>query len=271
VLAALELAVAQEWRLSAWRLAWGMSTLHQRQGHPQDLYRSCRSALAVLRDDDPVPMRGIALREIAEACARMGHFPEAFRCLQEAGDLVEDDEWLAERATTLRTLARTHGRSGDDRAAYGYACQSLAIYRRLRQPDMIASAANAVGWYAARIGENQKAAANLRLALTTARQQGNHLVESHALHSLGYLAQQMGQHDRAITLLRQCLGLAQTNGDTHNQATALRDLGNSFAALGQPERAAEHWRRALPLLDSQARCAEADQLRITLDATAIGI
>jgi DNA-binding SARP family transcriptional activator/tetratricopeptide (TPR) repeat protein len=269
VLAALDLAVRHEWRMTAWRLAWATSTLHQRQGHPQDLYRAWRSALAVLHESDPVPMHVVALREIAEACARMGHFPEAFRCLHEAVGLVEQDQWQAERAATLRTLARTHGRNGDDRAAYRYASQSLAIYRRLKMPDLVASAANAVGWYAARIGAHQKASSNLELALKTARERGDRLVEGNTLHSMGYLAQQMGHHDRAVALLRECLGVAYANGDTHSQATALRDLGNSLAALGQSENAEEHWRRALPLLDSQARQSEAAQLRATLGPATI--
>jgi DNA-binding SARP family transcriptional activator/tetratricopeptide (TPR) repeat protein len=266
VIAALNTAVGRRWRLVAWRLAWGLSTLHQRKGHPQDLYRSWRSALAVLHDDDPVPMRAIALREIAEACARMGHFAEAFRCLHEASSLVDGDDWLIEKAAVLRTLARTHGRQGDDRTAYEYASRALAIYRRLEHRDMIGSAANAVGWYAARIGEYEVAASHLRLALTTARAVGNRLVESHALHSTGFLAQHMGDHERAIPLLQQCVDLARANGDAHNEATALRDLGTSLAALGQHESAVENWRRALPLLECQDRRSEADRVRAAMAA-----
>ena len=267
LLAALDTAVERGWRLTAWRIAWAMSTLLQRQGHPQDLYRSWRRALAVLDDSDPVPMRTIALRQIAEACARMHQFDEAVRLLHEAARLVDEAQWLAERAGILRTLARTYGRQGDDRAAYEHASQSLAIYRTLAH-DMVGSAANAVGWYAARIGEHGAAASNLRLALETARAREDRLVESHALHSLGYLAQQMGDHDQAVALLRQCLDLAHANGDAHNEATALRDLGHSLAALGQPDGAAKYWRRALPLLESQARRSEADEVRATLAATA---
>ena len=131
LLAALDLAVERGWRLTAWRIAWAMSTLLQRQGHPQDLYRSWRRVLAVLDDSDPVPMRTIALRQIAEACARMHQFDEAVRFLHEAARLVDEAQWLAEKAGILRTLARTYGRQGDDRAAYEHASQSLAIYRTL--------------------------------------------------------------------------------------------------------------------------------------------
>jgi DNA-binding SARP family transcriptional activator/tetratricopeptide (TPR) repeat protein len=265
-LAALDVAVERGWRLTAWRLAWGMSTLLQRQGHPQDLYRSWHRVFEVLDDRDSVPMRTLALRQIAEACARMGQFDEAIRSLHEAIRLVDEVQWAVEKAGILRTLARTYGRQGDDRAAYEHASQSLAIYRRIEH-DMVASAANAVGWYAARIGEHDEAASNLRLALDTARAREDRLVESHALHSLGYLAQQMGDHHQAVTLLRQCLDLARTNGDAHNEATALRDLGHSLAALGQVDGAAESWRRALPLLESQARRSEADDVRAALVAT----
>jgi DNA-binding SARP family transcriptional activator/tetratricopeptide (TPR) repeat protein len=257
LLAALDVAAAG-WPLSAWRLAWATSTLHQRRGHPQDLYRTWRAALEALKDIDAISLRVTALREMGEACARMDRFPEAFDHLHEAARLADSQD---ERATVLRTLARTYSRSGDDRAAFERASRSLAIYRRLGRLDLVPSAANAVGWYAARIGEHDTAASHLRLALATAREQGDQLVESHTLHSQGYLAQRMDRHHEAIALLRQCVRMARSNGDTHNEATSLRDLGHSYAALGQSHRATQHWRRALPLLESQARWSEADELR----------
>jgi DNA-binding SARP family transcriptional activator/tetratricopeptide (TPR) repeat protein len=263
LLAVLDLAAQRGWRVAAWRLAWALSTLHQRRGHPQDFYRCWRTAFAAVNasGDDLVPLQIYALRAIAEACARMDQFAEAFDWLHEAAGLADRPEWMDERATVLRTLARTYGRSGDDRAAFEHASQSLAILGQLGRDDLVASAANAVGWYAARIGEHDTAAANLRLALTAARTQGDRLLESDTLHSQGYLAQRMQRHEEAIALLRQCLRLARANGDAYKEATSLRDIGNSYAALGRRVRAVRHWRRALPLLEAQARWSEVEELR----------
>jgi DNA-binding SARP family transcriptional activator/tetratricopeptide (TPR) repeat protein len=257
-------AVERGWRLAVWRLAWATSTLHQRRGHPQDLYQSWRPALAALSEADPTPTRVLALRHLGEACARMERFGEAMEHLHEAARLA--DGCPAEKAGVLRTLARTYSRRGDDRAAYHHAARALSLYKKLGEPDLVPSAANAAGWYAARLGEFERAEADLGYALKTAREQGDRLVESHTLHSQAFLAQRRSHHEEAVGLLRECLELARSNGDSYHEATALNDLGDSYAALGLPGLATKVWRLALPLLRSQSRVAEAERLREKLTA-----
>ncbi len=248
---------------ATWQLAWAMSTLHQRRGRPQDMYRSWSAALAAN------PLTGAAqqvtaLRHLAEACSRMGRFAEADGHLNRAVRLAEAARLCVELGHVHRGLARSWSRRGDDARALRHAVEALELFRRCEDHAQVAASANGVGWYAARLGEVEIGLTHLRLALNLARRGGDRLVEAHTLHSLGYLAQRTGRHERALRLLGRCLRLSRANGDIYHEASTLDSLGDSHAALGDRDLARRCWEQAKVRCEAQSRLADAQRLRAKL-------
>jgi DNA-binding SARP family transcriptional activator/tetratricopeptide (TPR) repeat protein len=265
VLAAQRLAAEHGWAAAVWQLAWGMSTLHHRRGRPEDLHLMWRLAVEQGDPDTDAHSHAMALRHLAEACARMGHLIEAEGHLQVAVELAARVGACDELAQVHRALARTWSRRGDDRQALHHAARALDVIEELGVDHQIAGSANAVGWYAARLGEFDTAQLHLDRALDLARRTGDRLVEGFTLHSLSYLAQRRGRYDEALALCRSALTLARTNGDRYSEATALDLLGDSYEAVGDREHARHYWQLAAPLCEVQGRITDTERIRAKLD------
>jgi tetratricopeptide (TPR) repeat protein len=115
-----------------------------------------------------------------------------------------------------------------------------------------AESLNAVGWYAARLGQFDTAREHCQAALTLHRHHHNPDGEAATLDSLGYIAHHTGDHHQAL-------------GDAYQVAYTLDRVGHPHAALGQHEQARTVWREALELYRDQGRDADAERVQRQLE------
>jgi tetratricopeptide (TPR) repeat protein len=161
----------------------------------------------------------------------LGRFEEGFEHLHQALDLAEQHDDLATRAWVHWGLAWAWQLRGDDRQALRHATRTLDLYRALALPVWEAEALNAVGWYAARLGEYDMARTHCRAALALHRRHDHPEGEAATLDSLGYIEHHTGDHEQAIEHYRQAVVLLRALGNNYQAANTLDDLGRPYVAL----------------------------------------
>ncbi|WP_073486823.1 ATP-binding protein [Streptoalloteichus hindustanus] len=265
LLAAQHTAATRGLHHLTWRLAWALTTFHNRRGRLHDrlvVWRAAVDAAAHLPDPAARPL---ALRLVGLAQANLGRHEEAVEHLRQALALAERQNDRTHQALVHRMLARAWMLRGDDRRALGHASQALDLYRGLDLPVFEAEALNAVGWCAARLDDHDTARAHCEAAL--ALHQRHHHVEGEAgtLDSLGYIAHRTGNHREAVRRYRQALALFRALGHSYQSADTLDHLGRSHLALGHHEAARVVWREALGLYRRQERPEDVRRVRQQLD------
>jgi tetratricopeptide (TPR) repeat protein len=148
---------------------------------------------------------------------------------------------------------------GDDREALAEATRALALYDGIDAPVWQARAANAVGWFHARLGHHDDARRHCQRALRQFQQHQNAQGEADTLDSLDYLAHETGD-PQAQQHYQQALALYRQLGDAYSEANTLHRLGDLHAARHEPDRAAASWREALALYRQQGRLDRCQQV-----------
>jgi tetratricopeptide (TPR) repeat protein len=87
----------------------------------------------------------------------------------------------------------------------------------------------------------------LEVALTAARQLGDHEREELSLGNLGLAYAALGEPRRAIEFYEQQLAIAREIGDRRGEGNATGKLGIAYAALGEPRRAIEFYEQQLSI------------------------
>jgi tetratricopeptide (TPR) repeat protein len=153
------------------------------------------------------------------------------------------------------------GRAGQDRQAHWHAIQALRIYQDLQAVQWEADALNSVGWYAAKLGDFDRAWVYCQQALTLQRRLHDEDSEAIVLDSLGYIDHHLGRHADAIAHYQQSVALLRAVGDVYQLASTLEALGHPYHALNRLVDAHAAWGEAIELYQAQHRSEEAERLR----------
>lgn len=265
LLAALHVAIREHWNLTVWQLSWPLGTYHRRRGHHDRLAVRQAAVDAAILLPDPTP-RIQAHRLLGHAYTDLRRPEEGIEHLHQALVLAERHHDAEQQAHAHWALSGAVARRGDDRQARQHATRARDLYRALDQQVGEADALNAMGWYAARLGEYDTASADCRAALVLHRRHHNTDGEADTLDSLGYIAHRAGRHRQAVDHYRQALTLFRTLGNDSSAADTLDNLGHSHLALGEREQAHVVWREAWRLYQEQGRDNDAERTRRQLDA-----
>ncbi|MCG7203588.1 ATP-binding protein [Streptomyces arenae] len=265
LLAAQGAAVAAAGHRTAWQLAWTLYNFHYRRGHRHDQLAVWRTAAeSAARLPDP-GAQIITQRLLGRAHVVLGHHEEAIAALDRALALSEQQNDRALQAQAHYTLASIWP---DGRRALEHARRALDLYRGLDQPIAEANALNAVGWYAARLGQYDTGREHCRAALALYLTHQDVNGQAQTLDSLGYIDHHSGRHHSAVEHYRQAIGLYRELDNTYEAADTLDRLGHPHAALGQHDRARAVWWEARDLYRRQGRDQEAEDVERLLDGLA---
>ncbi|MGW1271104.1 ATP-binding protein [Streptomyces sp. NPDC002491] len=262
LLAAQRTAVAHAHHHTAWQLAWALYDFHYRRGHRHDqlgVWRIAIDSAGRLPDSGALIL---AYRLLGRAHVVLGHHQEAIAALNQALALSEQRNDRALQAQAHYTLASIWP---DGRRALEHARRALDLYRGLDQPIGEANALNAVGWYAARLGEHDTAREHCQSALALYQRHQDVNGQAQTLDSLGYIDHHSGRHHDAVRHYLQAMSLYRDLDNTYETADTLERIGHAHAALGHDDRAQEVWQQARHLYRRQGRDQEADQVDLQLD------
>lgn len=262
LLAAQRTAVTQALHRTAWQLARTLNDFHYRRGHRHDQLTVWRIAVdSAGRLSDP-SAHILAHRLLGRAHVMLGHHQEAVEALNQALTMSEKEGDPVLQAHAHYTLASIWP---DDRRALEHARRALDLYRGLDLPIREGNALNAVGWFAARLGDHDTAREHCQAALTLYQHHKDVNGQAQTLDSLGYIDHHSGHHHDAVRHYRQAISLYRDLDNTYEAADTLDRLGHPYAALGHHDRAREVWREARDLYRQQGRDQEADQVERQLD------
>jgi tetratricopeptide (TPR) repeat protein len=177
--------------------------------------------------------------------------------------------YAAERALALDTDAERRGalrRICDFYLHTGHTADRF-LFRALGKRIWEARLLTAVGWFAARLGDDGAARVHCQAALTLLQRHNDPSGEAAALDSLGYIEHRTGQHQQAVHHYQQALTLFHGLGGTYNVASTLDRIGYPHAALGQNEQARAVWQQSLDLYQQQGRAHDARRVRDQLNAS----
>ncbi|MFF4509300.1 ATP-binding protein [Streptomyces sp. NPDC001401] len=248
---------------TAWQLAWTLYNFHYRRGHRHDQLAVWQIAVDSAGQLPDAGAQILTHRLLGRAHVVLGHDQEAIAALNQALTLSEQQNDRALQAQAHYTLASIHP---DGRRALEHARRALDLYRGLDQPIAEANALNAVGWYAARLGEDHDTAReHCRAALTLYEHHQDVNGQAQTLDSLGYIDHHSGRHHDAIQHYRQALSLYRDLDNPYEAADTLDRLGHSHAALGHYDQALAVWREARDLYRQQGRDQEAERMEAQLD------
>ncbi|GAA1511993.1 hypothetical protein GCM10009827_027790 [Dactylosporangium maewongense] len=94
-------------------------------------------------------------------------------------------------------------------------------------------------------GDDEPAYRDAGAAVTILRETGDRAAEASALNALGVAALRLGRPTEAADRHRDALALAVEIGSPFSQARAHTGLGDAHEATADPATAAHHWRQAL--------------------------
>ncbi|BCJ50700.1 SARP family transcriptional regulator [Actinoplanes sp. NBRC 14428] len=264
LLAAVDLAEAEDFAGHTWRLAWALMTYLHRSGHWDALVATQRAGLRAAERLGDRWVRATAHRGLARAYIQVrrpgavGHLGQALRLYRE----VQDSDGQARTHLNLAWICQGFGR---ERAALGHAEQAVFLFRAAGQPVGEADARNAVGWFHAHLGNPGLALEWCRQALPLHQRIGDEDGEAHTWDSLGYIHNLLGDRDEAIACYRQAVRIRRVLGDRVYEASALHRIGDLESARGDVAGAHDAWREALDCL-APLRHPEADEIRAKLAA-----
>ncbi|MGW7542997.1 ATP-binding protein [Streptomyces sp. NPDC054770] len=262
LLAAQGAAVAHAAHRTAWQLAWTLYNFQYRRGHRHDQLTVWRIAVdSAGRLSDP-GAQILTHRLLGRAFVVLGHHEEAIEALDRALALSERQNDRALQAQAHYTLASIWP---DGRRALEHARLALDLYRGLDQPIAEANALNAVGWYAARLGQYDTGREHCQAALALYLCHRDVNGQAQTLDSLGYIDHHSGRHHDAIGHYRQAISLYRDLDNAYETADTLDRLGHPHAALGRPDQARAVWREARDLYRQQGRHQEAEHVERLLD------
>lgn len=266
LLAAQRTCAAHALHDTAWKLAWTLNDFHYRRGHRHDQLAVWQIAVDSASQLPDPGAQILTHRLLGRAHVVLGHHQEAIDALNQALALSEQQNDRALQAQAHYTLASIQP---DGRQALDHARRARDLYRGLDQPIAEANALNAVGWYAALLGDHDGTAReHCQAALALYQYHRDVAGQAQTLDSLGYIDHHSGHHQDAIQHYLQAISLYRDLDNTYETADTLDRLGHPYAALGRHDQARAVWRQARDLYRQQGRDQEADQLERQFDQDA---
>ncbi|AHH95263.1 tetratricopeptide repeat protein [Kutzneria albida] len=265
-----QVAAERGWHSTVWQLTWSLHTYRWRRGHFHDQVAGWSAAVSAAQSIGDTAAVATAHRLLGAACTRIGDLERSFEHLNHALELLDQAGDPVERAHAHRALARARERGGEHQQALAQALQARTLYREADSPGNEADALDLMCLYETKLGRYEEAREHCAAALALYRQRHDREGEATTLDSLGYLAQRTGRYRDALAHYEQAILLFDGTNPYH-QANTLERLGEVHAELADPVEARLAWRRALELLDSGVREADAARVRDRLDALPQGV
>ncbi|MFJ8105886.1 BTAD domain-containing putative transcriptional regulator [Streptomyces sp. NPDC096132] len=256
MLALLEQAVAHQYDVHTWQLAWTMDDHLHWRGLLRDEEAVHRAAVDAARRLGDRTAQAHVHCGLAGATRDLGRIDEARVHAERAIELFTESGETRACTEAYLMLAWVQERQGDPEAALGAAQRSLAIRREHNGRDAdddrgrmaIAFALNAVGWYHTLLGQNRQALDHCRQALALHQELGDDTNAAHTWDSIGHAHHDLGQYEQAVAAYRNALDLYQ-RGDFPGFVTGtLIRLGDTHLSAGQPGPARAAWTEGLELM-----------------------
>jgi DNA-binding SARP family transcriptional activator/tetratricopeptide (TPR) repeat protein len=249
LLAAVELAAANDFGTHTWRMAWSMVDFLDWQGHWPDFAVTQQAALDAAHRLSDRRLAAHAHRRLANAYTRLGQYTDAHAHLARADRLYADLGDALGRAYTLNDHGWVYEQQDQHRDALGKSEEALAMFRAAGDVSAQAWALNNIGWLYTKLADYQQGIVHCRRALAMSQQIGDRAGEAAAWDSLGYAHHCLRDHQEAAACFRHALALWRQLGDRGSEAEALIHIGDAHEALDDPASAQEAWRHALVILE----------------------
>ena len=218
-----------------------LAKLFQDKGRFDD----ARNSLKAVLEADPKHLE--ALVELGRLETRRGQPQAAIDALTRANAIaiqLENDEIrgsiLQAHGVAYRLLNKL-----DD--ALRYYNESLALRRRLNQPQGVAASLHAIGQVEAMRGQWQAALTNFGEALALRKEIGDKQGTGNVLIDIGNLHSDRGDRDEALQHFKQALQIQREVGNKANEAMTLNNMGNLYLARADYDEAQTYFERALTL------------------------
>lgn len=179
--------------------------------------------------------------EVLDLPLPRGHAPWLERAIERADD--GDNPHVAQCLFLLAAGARL---ADDLDQAQAYATSSLNMWRRLNQPDKVATVLSQLAGIANERGDLATAFALVNESTTIARQYGDTPRVAIGLHELALYEFAAGNHERAIDLCRDAIEQARELGLDGLRLMAEHNLACGLHLEGEVEAAEELMRAAMP-------------------------
>jgi predicted ATPase/class 3 adenylate cyclase len=241
----------------------------QLQDYPE-ASRYIDESISILRELDSPDLPGLA-----HATHMLGHImldqkyiSKAFSAFGESLELYRrlNDFYYIGTLTSDQGMVSYH--MGDYVQARLYQEQSLEIFQKYGNPEVIAQTLHRLGELARLEGDYRRAGELYESCLKTYREIGMPLEVASNLHKLGFVAQFHGDFKKAFDFLTESLTIQREAGNKQGIAECLAGLAGLAAATSQPERALRLFAVAQALLDATgAPLAPADLVEWERDQT----
>ncbi|MGM1062661.1 BTAD domain-containing putative transcriptional regulator [Saccharothrix sp. Mg75] len=276
LLAALGTATSRGWYRMAWQLVWCLSDFLVRRGRRRDHLAVWQTGLDAAEHLQDPAVLAVSLRRLGNCCADLWQHEQAVEHLQRALVLTEQHQDHVNGASTRLMLARSWQvrswqlqppeQEGAFRQALEHAVHAAGLFRVLEDPGGEATALNAVGWCATRLGDHDRAREHCQAALLLYRRHPDPDGEADVWETMGHIAHHTGHHREAIDCYQRSLALLDALGYTYHVAAVRDRLGATHAALEQYEQARALWLAALEVYREQHHHAAADRVQRQFDA-----
>ncbi|MFG2036577.1 BTAD domain-containing putative transcriptional regulator [Dactylosporangium sp. NPDC048998] len=260
LMAAIQLALHDDFHLHAWKLPWSMHTFLDYRGHWEDQVTVHTAAVAGAGRLADLPAQAYALLNLGAAHGRLGQYEEAHQQFERSLELYQKLGRHSNQARTHLNLGRLSGLQNCFADAVEHARRAQALYSADGNRAGLAVATNSLGWFYIQLGDYARAVQVCTEALALHEEVNDRNGLAATWDSLGVANDKLNDHARATTCYRNALKVLKELGDRYNQATVLVHLGESYRTAAVRDATAAAWHEALTILDELGH-SDADGLR----------
>jgi DNA-binding SARP family transcriptional activator len=247
----------------AWRLAWVLVTILERQGYWREWHRVSEIALGASRRTEDLPGQAHAHSWLGAALAALGEHAEARVQFGQAAALFERLGDHTRRGIVHTNICRALEREDRYGAALEHAQEALECFREVDHVLGQASALNNIGWYQANLGRNEQGLDHCLLALELVRASGDPYGEAGTLDTIGSIQHRLGRHAACLESFEHALLIQRKAGEKALEALTLTHLGDACYDVHDTDAAREAWSSALEIL-TQLEHLDAREVRAKL-------
>jgi predicted ATPase/DNA-binding CsgD family transcriptional regulator len=151
------------------------------------------------------------------------------------------------KANAFSLAARLASRQGDHDTSRSLVDSSVALARKLGEPDLIAYMLNGAGGVYHAAGELDAAARMYEEALSLLKGSGSGRLAVEVKNQVAVLEIEQGNHAAALEILKECVASSRSEGDEPSMARHLESLANAQLGLGDQDGAAASWIESLSI------------------------
>ncbi|GGM45696.1 SARP family transcriptional regulator [Dactylosporangium sucinum] len=260
LMAAIQLALRDDFHVHAWQLPWSVHTFLDYRGHWDDQVTVHTAAVAGAGRLADLPAQAYALLNLGAAHGRLGQYDNAHLQFQRSLELYQKLGRHSNQARTHLNLGRLSCLQSHFADAVEHARRAQALYSADGNRAGLAVATNSLGWYYIQLGDHVRAIQVCTEALALHEEVDDRNGLAATWDSLGVANEKLDDHAQATRCYRNALEVLSELGDRYNEANVLVHLGESYRTAARHDAAAAAWHEALAILDDLGH-SDADGLR----------